>query len=116
MLARIAVTPITHDPGSRRSQPYLMDVVQCAAAVACTIVAVAMRQSTPLLEVLGLPLDAKYLLLCLAALLWGTSRAGGNVVDSSLADSVPTGALLRRAWARPVPRSCHWQVLPQPLM
>ncbi len=64
---------------------------ECAAAVACTIVAVTMRQSEPVLELLGLPLDAKYLLLCLAALLWGTSRAGGNVVDSSLADSVPTG-------------------------
>ena len=62
-----------------------------AAAVACTVAAVTVRQSAPVLELLGLPLDAKYLLLCLAALLWGTSRAGGNVVDSSLADSVPTG-------------------------
>ena len=56
-----------------------------------------MRPSEPLLEVLGLALDAKYLMLCLAALLWGTSRAGGNVVDSSLADSVPTGTHPRLA-------------------
>ena len=60
--------------------------------MACTIAAVSARQTKPVLELLGLPLDGKYLLLCLAALLWGTSRAGGNVVDSSLADSVPTGA------------------------
>ena len=67
------------------------DDLPCAAGVACTVSAVAMRQSAPMIELLGLPLDAKYLMLCLAALLWGTSRAGGNVVDSSLADSVPTG-------------------------
>ena len=78
----------------RADQAWRQCLVLPVAAVACTIYAVAMRQSPPMLELFGLPLDSKYLMLCLAALLWGTSRAGGNVVDSSLADSVSTGTSL----------------------
>ena len=84
------------------------------AAVACTIAAVSTPQSKTVLELLGLPLDAKYLLLCLGALLWGTSRAGGNVVDSSLADSVPTGVPHFFCGIRSYPRVAEWSAMVYP--
>ena len=66
-----------------------------AVAVVVTIIAVSARQSRPVATLLGLELDSKYLLLCLVATLWGIARSGGNVVDSSFADSIPTGATAR---------------------
>ena len=86
-----------------------------AAAAVCTMVAVSMRPSEPRLEVLGLPLDAKYLMLCLSALFWGTAQAGGSVVNSSLADSVPTGTPILRLQEVTCPSACHKLVLSWPL-
>jgi len=76
--------------------------------VACTVAAVIMPHTKPVLELLGLPLEGEYLLLCLAALLWGTSQAAGNVLDSSLADSVATGTPKPIAWQRD--KSEFWSI------
>ena len=71
--------------------PYTCCVLR-AVAVVVTIVAVSAKQSEPVAVLLNMKLDTKYLLLCLVATLWGIARSGGNVVDSSFADSIPTGA------------------------
>ena len=64
----------------------------CAVAIACTTRAVLLRESRVVFTFAGLDVDTKYLLLCAAISCWGVAKGGGNVVDSSLADSVPTGA------------------------
>ena len=51
-----------------------------------------LRESRVVFTFAGLDVDTKYLLLCAAICCWGVAKGGGNVVDSSLADSVPTGA------------------------
>ena len=56
----------------------------------------ALRESRVVFTFAGLDVDTKYLLLCLAICCWGVAKGGGNVVDSSLADSVPTGT--PQAW------------------
>ena len=63
----------------------------CAVAIASTTWAVLLRESRVVFTFAGLDVDTKYLLLCLAICCWGIAKGGGNVVDSSLADSVPTG-------------------------
>ena len=62
-----------------------------AVAIASTLWAVLLRESRVVFTFAGLEVDTKYLLLCLAICCWGVAKGGGNVVDSSLADSVPTG-------------------------
>ena len=61
-------------------------------AIVCTTRAVMLRESRVVFTLAGLDVDTKYLLLCVAICCWGIAKGGGNVVDSSLADSVPTGA------------------------
>ena len=62
----------------------------CAVgAIACTVAAVLLQPTT--LHIAYLTTDSKYLVLCCACILWGSAQAAGPVVESLLADSVPTG-------------------------
>ncbi len=68
----------------------------CAVAIALTTCAVLahnpQRDSPrPLFTALGIDVDLTSLLLLAAMALWGAARGGGNVVLTSLADSVPAG-------------------------
>ena len=72
-------------------------------AIVCTTRAVMLRESRVVFTFVGLDVDTKYLLLCVAICCWGVAKGGGNVVDSSLADSVPTGA---HRWHAEPPLKC----------
>ena len=58
-------------------------------AIACTVTAVLLQPKT--LHLPFLTTDSKYLVLCCACILWGSAQAASPVVESLLADSVPTG-------------------------
>eukprot|EP00891_Asterochloris_glomerata_P001821 jgi/Astpho2/1821/Aster-00353 len=58
-------------------------------AIACTVTAVLLQPET--IHLPYLTTDSKYLVLCCACILWGSAQAAGPVVESLLADSVPTG-------------------------